>query len=62
MTKRLITGVILALLLLGAPLVAQVAVGQKAPTIDADEILDSGVKSLSELDGRLILYEFFAYW
>ena len=28
----------------------------------ADEILDPKVKSLKDLEGRLILYDFFAHW
>ena len=54
---------VLVVLGLGVGLLpAQVAVGDKAPKIDADEILSANVKSLKEYDGRLILYDFFAHW
>ncbi|MEZ5989098.1 MAG: hypothetical protein R3F30_08240 [Planctomycetota bacterium] len=55
------------LLVLGGALSAQVQVGEKAPKCEPKEIigngiLDKGAKDLGQLDGRLILYEFFAHW
>jgi hypothetical protein len=53
----------LALLCLVAGLLpGQVAVGAKAPKVDASEILSGDVKSLADYNGRLILYDFFAHW
>jgi len=51
-----------ALLLLSGAASAAVAVGDEAPAVKADEILDPSIKSLKDLEGRLILYEFFAHW
>ena len=41
---------------------AQLDVGDKAPEIKVSEFGNTKIKSLSELKGRLILYEFFAHW
>ena len=53
----------LTLLFLAAGLLpAQVAIGDKAPLVEANEILTGDVKSLEAYNGRLVLYDFFAHW
>ena len=39
-----------------------VKVGDKMPALDVDTIGNSKLKSLAELRGRLILYEYFQHW
>lgn len=41
---------------------AEVAVGDKAVPIQAEKIVNTKFKSLKELKGSLILYEYFAHW
>jgi hypothetical protein len=60
-TPRLIAAVI-AVAAACASAGAQLKVGDKAPAIKADEILHPKVKSLAETKGKLVLYEYFAYW
>jgi hypothetical protein len=52
----------LAFALLGTPLCAQLAVGAVAPKVEPDKLINTEFRSLDELQGRLILYEFFAHW
>jgi hypothetical protein len=39
-----------------------VKIGDKAPPIKADSIINGKLKSLSELRGRLVLYDYFQHW
>lgn len=41
---------------------AEVAVGDPAVKIEADKLVNTKFKSLKDLKGSLILYEYFAYW
>ncbi len=59
--KRLLgLGAVACVLAVGAH--AEVKVGDKAAEIKADKILNSKLKSLKEVRGSLVLYEYFAYW
>ena len=49
-------------LLLTAAASAQVEVGDKAPAIETTAIGNSELCSLDAFRGRVVLYEFFAYW
>ncbi len=62
MMRRL---VILAIVVAGLATPAafgQLKVGDKAPSIKAKELLNTKIKSLDELKGRVILLEYFAHW
>ena len=59
--KRAFLILLLGWLLTGV-MPAQVAIGEKAPIPEADEIFNGKIKRLSDLKGRLVLYEFFAHW
>ena len=39
-----------------------VKVGDKAPAIKINKVLDPKFKSMAELKGRLVLYEYFQHW
>jgi hypothetical protein len=39
-----------------------VKVGDKMPALDVDAIGNSKMKSLAELRGRVLLYEYFQHW
>ena len=41
---------------------AQIEVGDPALKIEAKSLANTKIKSLASLRGRLVLYEFFAYW
>lgn len=41
---------------------ASVKVGDKMPALKVDAIGNSKIKALTELRGRLILYEYFQHW
>lgn len=47
---------------LGSAATAEVAVGDKAVAIQAEKIVNTKLKSLKELKGSLVLYEYFAHW
>lgn len=49
-------------LLLTAAAPAQVEVGDKAPAIETTAVSNSDLCSLDALRGRVVLYEFFAFW
>jgi len=57
-------GVALAAALVCATLSAgaQIEVGQPALKVEAKSLANTKIKSLAALQGRLVLYEFFAYW
>jgi hypothetical protein len=57
-------GVALAAALVCATLTvgAQIEVGSPALKIEAKSLANTKIKSLASLRGRLILYDFFAYW
>jgi hypothetical protein len=60
-TPRVIT-LLAALMSACCVLDAQVKVGDKAPAIKVDSILHPKMKSISEAKGKLVLYEYFAFW
>ena len=62
MKPRTLQAVALLTALAFGGLQAQVELGSKAPVPEADRILKGSVKSLGELKGRLVVYEFFAHW
>ena len=62
MNRNLSVLALLVLALVASALPAQVAVGDKAPSIETKDILTGDVKSLKEYKGSLILYDFFAHW
>ena len=41
---------------------ASVKIGDKFPAIKVDSILHPKLKSLAEVKGRLVLYEYFQHW
>ena len=49
-------------LALGLNAAAQVEVGDSAPKISPEKFLNTNIKTLSKLKGKLVLYEFFAHW
>lgn len=49
-------------LMLVAPTFAGVDVGQKAPPLEPKSFENTTLKSLDALKGKVVLYEFFAYW
>ena len=57
-------GVALAAALVVAALSAdaQIEVGDPAVKLEAKSLANTKIKSLASLRGRLVLYEFFAYW
>jgi len=57
-------GVALAAALVCATLAAgaQIEVGDQALKVEAKSLANTKIKSLASLRGRLVLYEYFAYW
>lgn len=41
---------------------AEAEVGQKAPPIEAKSLDNTSLRSLDALRGKVVLYEFFAFW
>jgi uncharacterized lipoprotein YajG len=62
MRNPLVTRLVAVMLAACAIASAQLKVGDKAPVIKADSILHPKMKSLAEVKGKLVLYEYFAYW
>ncbi|MCB9834058.1 MAG: hypothetical protein H6807_16475 [Planctomycetes bacterium] len=59
MHKRIL-GSLLLLLALSLNGLAQI--GETAPKIEADELINTKLKSTADLKGKLVLVEFFAHW
>ena len=51
-----------ASLLLGAPAAAQGEVGEKISPLEPKQLLNSRIKSMKDLEGQVVVYEFFAHW
>ncbi len=60
MLRKTLLGTTLLVLALSLNGLAQI--GEKAPQVDADEIINGNYKKTSELKGKLVLVEFFAHW
>lgn len=60
MIRKALMGAVLLVLTLSLTGLAQV--GEKAPKIEAGELLNTTYKKTDELKGKLVLVEFFAYW
>ena len=48
--------------LFGSSALAGVEVGEKAPPIQPKVIENTNLRSLAALRGKVVLYEFFAFW
>jgi hypothetical protein len=47
---------------LSANALAEIKVGDKAPVIKAEKLANTKFKSLKEIKGSLVLYDYFAHW
>jgi len=61
MSRRSVLSLI-ALAALSPAAAGDLKVGDGAPEIEAEKLLNTEVKSLKELKGKLVLYEYFAWW
>ena len=52
----------LAVICLAAGTPREVGVGDKAPEIKADKLLNTKLSSTKDLKGSLVLLDFFAHW
>ncbi len=52
----------LAVAALATDALGDLAVGDSAPSIDVQKLLNTKIASLDEVKGKLVLYEYFAFW
>ncbi len=53
---------VLALAALSSDAAGDLGVGDTAPAVSAEKLLNTKVKNLDDLKGKLVLYEYFAWW
>ncbi|MBI4879886.1 MAG: hypothetical protein HY812_09550 [Planctomycetes bacterium] len=53
---------VLALAAMTSDAAGDLGVGDSAPAVSAEKLLNTKLKSLDDLKGKLVLFEYFAWW